>query len=144
MREILSSLVIDAPAARVYELLADFGGYEVWNPFIIHAEGEARPGERVRIRIRPPGWRESVHVVTILTVEPNREITWLGRMWLPGVLDGHHIFRVEPATAKRCRLVHNEAFRGILVPFVWSNFIDTRMRDGFAALNHSLKAVAES
>jgi hypothetical protein len=144
MREILSSLDIDAPAARVYELLADFGGYADWNPFIVCAEGVARPGERVRLRIRPPGWRESIHVVKVLTVEPDREITWLGRMWLPGVLDGHHIFRVEPIDEKRCRLVHNEVFRGILVPVLWRTFIDTRMREGFAALNHSLKAVAES
>jgi hypothetical protein len=144
MREILSSVEIAAPASRVFEILTDFDGYRRWNPFIVHAEGAARVGERVRIRIRPPGARESVHVVTILTVEEDREITWLGRMWFPGVLDGHHIFRVEPTGDNRSRLVHNETFRGLLVPFVWPGFLDTKMREGFDALNLSLKSVAES
>ena len=43
-------------------------------------------------------------------------VTWLGRVGLPGVLDGRHTFVVEPLAADRSRLVHSEALSGALVP----------------------------
>jgi hypothetical protein len=64
-------------------------------------------------------------------------------MKMKGILDGMHFFELFPEGTNRVRLVHREEFRGLLVPLVWRAFLDTRMREGFEALNRNLKELAE-
>jgi hypothetical protein len=144
MRELYTEIEIDAPADRVFKILTDVAHYERWNPLIVKAEGRADPGEVLRIRIRTPGAREQPYVVKVLTVEENREFRWLGHMLWRGVLDGEHAFQLIPLSPDRVKLVHREQFRGVLVPLVWTSFLDTKMRQGFEALNRALKTAAEA
>lgn len=143
MRELYTEVTITAPAERIFQILTDVERYAEWNPFIVSAQGKVAPGEKLNIRIRPPGAREQPYVVEVLRVVPGREFVWLGHMKMPGILDGTHIFELLPKGENRVRLVHREEFRGLLVPLVWWVFLNTRMREGFEALNQSLKAVAE-
>lgn len=69
-----------------------------------------------------------------------KELRWLGRLWLPGIFDGEHIFEIEPVDADRVRFVQCEQFNGILVPFF--NLDGTRR--GFEAMNRALKERAEA
>ena len=52
---------------------------------------------------------------TVLRVEPERELRWLGRLLLPGLFDGDHIFHIEPLAQTRSRFTQAERFSGILV-----------------------------
>jgi uncharacterized protein YndB with AHSA1/START domain len=45
--EIITEIVIDAPAERVWEVLADLASYPEWNPRIRRASGELRAGSRL-------------------------------------------------------------------------------------------------
>ncbi len=82
--------------------------------------------------------------LTSLVCEPQREFRWLGTMFFKGVLDGEHIFQLETIDDCTVRLIHREYFSGVLVPFVWRFFLNTKLRRGFEMMNDRLKAVAES
>ncbi len=129
---------IDAPAERVWGLLLDFESYPVWNPFIVGIAGAARSGERLRVAIRPPGRRATVFRPRVLRVQPRRELRWLGRLILPGLLDGEHVFGIAPLAAARVRFSQRETFRGLLVPCVPAGLADAT-RHGLEEMNRALE-----
>lgn len=143
MKELYTEVWIDASAERVFQILTEVARYHEWNPLIVSARGKVAAGENLDIRIRPPGKSDQPYVVKVLSVIPGREFVWLGHMKMKGILDGMHFFELFPQGPNRVRLVHREAFRGLLVPLVWGTFLDTRMREGFEALNRKLKELAE-
>ena len=57
MKQIHTEIEISAPAERVWELLTDFAAYPQWNPFIRYISGRPVPGERLEVRLEPPGGR---------------------------------------------------------------------------------------
>ena len=83
MEELHSEIEIKASAERVWELLTDFASYPEWNPFIRQISGEPITGERLEVRIEPPGGRGMTFRPTVLNVEDNRELRWLGHLLVP-------------------------------------------------------------
>jgi len=79
----------------------------------------------------------------VLKVEPNRELRWIGRLWIPGLFDGEHIFTIEPIAANRVRFVQRENFNGILVPLL-ARSLDRDTKRGFDEMNQALKLQAEA
>jgi hypothetical protein len=105
MTEIRSQIEIDAPAERVWGILTDFAAFPQWNPFIRRASGEPRTGARLQVYVQPSGARGMAFRPTVLRAEPNRELRWLGRLWVPGLFDGEHILSIEPLDASRVHFV---------------------------------------
>ena len=134
---------IAAPAARVWDVLTDFGAYADWNPFITRIEGPLAPGGRLRVRIQPPGGRAMTFRPTVLRVEPERELAWRGRPFLPGLFDGEHRFTLVPQGADGVHVIHAEQFSGVLVPLLRRS-LETTTRHGFEAMNAALKRRAET
>ena len=116
MKELHSEIEIDASAERVWRLLTDFASYPEWNPFIRSISGQPTPGERLEVRIEPPGGRGMTFRPTVLTAEDNRELRWLGHLLVPGLFDGEHSLTIQPLGENRARFVQREAFKGLLVP----------------------------
>lgn len=138
MRTIEKSIEIDAPPAAVWAVLSDIAAYPDWNPFIPSFEGDLRVGERVRVRLQPPGGRGITMRPTLRVVDAPRELRWFGRLGLPRVFDGEHRFTIEPIDgATRSRFVQAEEFHGVLVPFVGSLLRTTA--NGFDAMNTALR-----
>jgi hypothetical protein len=142
MRLIETDIDIHASAARVWSILTDFSGYSSWNPFIIAAQDEARPGARLKITIAPPGRRPMTFRPVVLVAVPEQELRWLGRLLLPGLFDGEHAFRLEQQTGA-CRLYHTERFSGVLLPLVGEGLLEATRR-GFVVMNAALQARAET
>ena len=140
--DIHHEIEIDAPPAAVWAVLADVDSYPDWNPFIHRLEGELRVGERLEVEIAPPGGRSMALKPTVLAVEPGRELVWLGRLLVPGLVDGEHRFRIEALPGGRSRLVQSERFSGILVGAVGKTL--RRAEAGFAEMNAAVKARAEA
>ncbi|TDD91014.1 SRPBCC domain-containing protein [Actinomadura rubrisoli] len=139
-REVSATVEIAAPADKVYGILTDFRGYPQWNPFIVKAEGTPRKGAKLRNELRDSGGGKMTFQPKVLAADPGRELRWIGRMWIPGIVDGEHYFRIEPAGPGRVRLTQGERFSGALVP-VAGGQLD--MADEFAAMNAALKNRAE-
>ena len=143
MKELYTEIQINAPVSEVWKALTDFSQYENWNPFIIKAQGELKPNAILQIIVRPPGKKAQNYQIILLKVDPQKELRWLGHFLISGLMDGEHIFEIQTNSDGSVRLIHREYFRGLLVPFVWNIFLNTHMRDGFEALNMSLKALLE-
>lgn len=139
-RTIQTEVVINASAFKVWRVLMDFEAYPKWNPFIRQVTGAALPGQQLMIELNLVG-----HTITfrptILTVKPERELRWIGRLFIPGVFDGEHSFIIEPQGESRVRFVQSETFRRVLVPFTGVILSDTDQ--GFGEMNQALKERAE-
>ena len=141
-KQLETDIEIRATPERVWEVLTDFDAYPAWNPFIIHAAGQAAAGSRLNLRMRPPGRRPTRFRPLVLDAEPGRRLRWLGRVLVPGLFDGEHSFDIQPVGPDRVRLTQHERFRGILAPVLFG-FLAKPTLAGFQQLNQALKDRAE-
>ena len=138
MKQISRETQIEAAPERVWSVLTDFGAYRQWNPFIRSISGEPKVGTTLDVRINKMRFRP-----TVLTVEPPRELRWLGKLLVRGLFDGEHRFEIEPLAPDRMRLRQSERFTGLLVPLLWP-LMGKSTEQGFEAMNASLKQRAEA
>jgi hypothetical protein len=141
-KELNTNIEIDAPANIVWEALTDFGRYNEWNPFIRSIRGEAKQGEQLEIFVQPLDGKGMTFRPVIRDLNPNRELSWIGKLLLPGILDSEHQFQIESLGEHRTRLINREVFFGLLVPLLWRD-LDTKIRQGFEEMNHALKKLVE-
>ncbi|WP_164017856.1 SRPBCC domain-containing protein [Pyxidicoccus trucidator] len=127
---------LDAPPATVWQVLTDFAQYPAWNPLLPEARGEAKPGARVAMKASAPGGagKRFGFTATLVRCEPGQALEWTGGV--PGVLHGHHYFRLSPEGAGT-RLVHGEDFTGLLTVLFGRKRIEG-MRRGYEGLNRAL------
>lgn len=142
-REIHTEIDIAAPASRVWQMLTDFEAHSSWNPFIRLLKGEVRQGARLEVLMGPPGGREYGFKPTIVKLEPERELRWLGHLWIPGLFDGEHRFVIEPQGQSSVRFIQAERFTGLLVGLLMRN-LEAGTREGFEVMNEALKRRAEA
>src|SRR5712692_6091799 len=118
MLELRTEIEIDAPVERVWEVLTDFERFPEWNPFIRRIHGKMQVGSRLDVLIGATGTRPMRFRPIVKAVLPNRELRWLGRLALPRLFDGEHVFQIEPLGSMRTRFIQRERFRGLLVPLM--------------------------
>ena len=142
MKELRTEIEIRAAPEKVWQILTDLDKWTEWNPFIHHAVGKAKVGEKVDITFKSVSKEMTLHC-TVLKVEPNRELRWKYHVLLPGLFQGEHSFTIEKMDANRVRFIDREVFNGLLVP-LQAKDIDTNSRQGFEAMDKSLKARVET
>ena len=141
--ELKSEIEINASPETVWKLLTDTSRFPEWNPFIRRLSGELKVGQKLVVFMQPSGASGMEFKPEVLKVEPNRELRWLGRLILPGLFDGEHIFKIESLGDKRVRFHQREIFTGILVPLLKKS-LDANTRRGFNEMNRKLRELAES
>ncbi len=132
---------IQAAPERVWKVLTDLAAYPQWNPFIVRAEGVVSPGRQLTLTMQPVGGRAMTLRPRLVEVEINRILRWRGKLGIPGLMDAEHTFLLQPR-AGGTRLIQQETFRGLLVPFV-SRSLDRSTLPAFLAMNEALKKRAE-
>jgi hypothetical protein len=135
--QIATSVEIDAPPARVWEVLVDLPAYPEWNPFIVEAAGRVAVGETLSLRMALPGRSPMTIEPELLAVTPERELRWKGRLFLRGLFDGEHAFALTPLPDGRTRLDHSERFSGLLLPLARRMVYDATVQS-FHALDAAL------
>ncbi len=143
MRIISAETTIGGSSEQVWAVLADFTRYPEWNPFIRAAEGFPGAGSRLRVRIHPPGGRAMTFRPVIVSSVPGSELRWIGRVLIPGLLDGEHAFRIHPLSELQVRFEQSERFTGILVPLLPSSLYEDTRR-GFELMNAALRERVEA
>lgn len=135
--ELRTEIDIDAPPSKVWGTLVTFAAYASWNPFITSAEGAAEVGERLVLRMEPPGGRAMTFRPTVTAAEPEHALEWLGHLVVPGIFDGRHRFELR-ASGAGTRLVQREHFGGLLTRLPLRRLQEKTLA-GFEAMNVALR-----
>jgi hypothetical protein len=141
-KRLVTEVEIDARREDVWEVLVNLDAYETWNPFIVEAAGKVNQGERLQLRISPPGGKAMSFRPTVTVADQAGIFEWLGHVVIPGLFDGRHRFELRAGDATTS-LVHSEEFTGILAPML-TRVLDQRTRSGFEAMNAAMKERVEA
>lgn len=141
MRELSTTIDIDASPEDVWRVLTDFEHYSEWNPFM-RVTGRPNEGARLVVDLTPPGGRGVQFRPTVTHVDHGRELRWLGHLFVPGLYDGEHRFTLD-ARGGGTRLTHAESFGGVLAGLV-NRFVGDSTARGFEAMNTALKTQVET
>lgn len=141
-KEIKTEILIYALPEKIWSILTNFDNYPSWNPFIKSIKGEVKVGNKIRARIEPPEASGMTFKPKILTLETNKELSWLGHLLFAGLFDGEHKFELVDNGNETTTFKQSEKFNGLLVP-LFKKQLDTNTKNGFAAMNMKLKELAE-
>jgi hypothetical protein len=141
-KELYTEIEINASPDKVWRILADFENYPNWNPFIKKIKGNLAVGEKLEVFIQPSGAKGMTFKPTLLAVEKEKELRWLGKLFVSGLFDGEHFFKIETISENSVKFVHGENFKGLLVGFL-AKSLDTDTLRGFREMNEALKNEAE-
>jgi hypothetical protein len=142
MKEFNNEIEIRASAEQVWRLLTDFARFPQWNPFIHRASGEPKAGARLEVTLQPSGASRTTSRPTVLKAEPNRELRWIERSLIPGLLNVEHIFTIEQISTTHVRFTQREISTGLLVA-LRAGRRNTDTRRGLKEMNQALKTRAE-
>lgn len=141
-KQISSTIDIEASPEEIWKHLTDFAAYSQWNPFIAGIEGETVVGARIQVTLHLENGKTMVFKPTIREATPGKNLMWLGRTALPGLLDGKHSFTIERQGERSSRFIQAEVFSGILVPLLPGALLEQSVK-GFEMFNAVLKERAE-
>lgn len=141
MKELRTEIEIQATPEKVWQILTALDKYPEWNPFIHHAVGTARVGEKVDITF-PSGKKDMTLHCTVIRVETNKELCWRYHVGHPALFRGEHSFTLIHLGDDRVRFIDKEIFNGLLI-FTQAKDIDMKTRQGFETMDKALKARAE-
>jgi len=142
MKHIQTDITIAADSKTVWEVLTNFENYPNWNPFIKSITGEVIKGGKLQTEITPPNRKLMKFTPTLLTVDPEKELRWLGSGPIKGLFDGEHYFKIIDQGNGTVKFEHGEVFTGILVGLMPKVLVDTKL--GFEQMNDAFKEVCES
>jgi hypothetical protein len=138
---VCSSVDIHTSDKQVWQILTDFSRYPQWNPYIRQASGDIKVGAQIFI-FNQSSDKDSGMAFhpAVLTVIPERELRWLGSVYVPGFFDGEHIFTIQQIDANHSHFTQCEIFSGIGTVI---DAQDTNTQADFQRMNLALKARAE-
>ena len=139
--EIFTEILIEAQPKKVWEILTDFENYPEWNSFVKSVEGNIKVGNIISVRIEPPNGNGLTFKPVVVAYEPEKELRWLGKFFIKGVLDGEHQFKLIDNKNGTTTFIQSETFTGILVGVFKNNLNNTKI--GFERMNLELKELAE-
>ena len=141
MKEIYTEIRINASPSIVWNIITDFGNYRKWNPFIMEISGIPKVGSEIYVFIKPPNSDGMKFKPKILKFDPENEIKWLGKLWIPKLFDGEHSLIIKKINEDNVLFIQKERFQGLLVPLFSNMLNDTK--SGFQMMNQKLKQKAE-
>ncbi len=141
MKEIYTEIEINASAGTVWNILTDFDDFPKWNPFIQKISGNLQEGAQIEAFIKPPNSNGMKFKPKILTYSPEKELRWLGSLWIPKLFDGEHSLIIKKISENKVLFIQKERFSGLFVPFFSGLLKDTE--SGFEMMNQALKKESE-
>ncbi len=142
MKTFQHEIIINAPAEKVWAVLAAFAFYPDWNPFIRSIIGKVSAGERLTLTAKLDGLPWIFFKATLMRCEPPLTLGWQA-IFIKGIFEAFHSFAIEVVDPGQCRFIHAETFSGILsLPVLF--LLEKRFRKGYLAMNEALKTRVEA
>ena len=135
------SIIIDASAEEVWKVLIDLKSWEEWNPFIVKSEGLPNAGTHIKNTMINDG-KEYIFKPKVLKVDEHKEFVWKGKLFVGGLFDGRHGFRIEEIGPNQVRFINYENFSGILSKMILKK-IKAATEANFNKMNEALKLRVE-
>lgn len=142
MTTISTTIIINASAKKVWEILKDFEAYGSWNPFIPSIQYKDKQEKNLKILICPPNGSAMKFEPIIMENSTEKVFAWQGKLFLKGVFDGYHSFKLEENETGQTTFTQSEIFSGLLVP-LFKKSLETKTLEGFKQMNLALKRKAE-
>jgi hypothetical protein len=127
-----AEIEIEAPVARVWEVLTDIREWPSWNPSVssVSMYGEFQPGTDFH-------WKaDGVMIVsTLQEIEPQRRLLWTGRIPL---IRATHLWEFQESEGQT-RVKTEECFEGLLARVfsgTFSRMLGTSLEKGLQSLKH--------
>lgn len=136
-KQLHTSIIINAPIQKVWDILTSFHLYPSWNSFITHIEGIPTINQTIKVKIQGMSFTPK-----ILKFASNEEFRWRGKLLFPGLFDGEHSFKLTENKDGSVLFEQSEFFSGVLVG-LFSKKLDTETLNGFNTMNKELKTQAE-
>lgn len=87
IKQIKTSIQINATKEAVWNVLMDFEKYSEWNSFIKSVTGKVEVGNIFQVKLQGMTFKPKV-----LTLNKSSEFKWLGHLLFKGLFDGEHRF----------------------------------------------------
>jgi hypothetical protein len=142
LKEISTEIDIKASPEKVWQILTDFNNFPQWNPFIRKIKGAPKVGTRLELYLHTSSGKSRTYRPTVTKVEPNRELRWYGKSFIPGIFNGERIFTIEPLKINQVRFIHREIFTGLGVSLAGDR-LDKDMHQSFIKMNNAFKEKIE-
>lgn len=142
MRSITSNIIIHAGMDKVWKILTDFARYPDWNPFITRISGELATGSNLDVTLQIEGMKPASFKPRILSVTPGENYCWRGKLFVRGLFDGTHYFRLEKMEDGKTLLTQGENFQGILCAPILKR-IERSTLEAFEKMNQALREQVE-
>lgn len=136
-KQLHTSIVIHAPAQKIWDILTSFNSYPSWNSFITQIEGNPIINQTIKVKLQGMSFTPKV-----LEFIPNKELRWKGKLLFPGLFDGEHSFKLTENKDGSVLFEQSESFSGVLVG-LFSKKLDSETLSGFNTMNKELKSQAE-
>lgn len=143
MKNIETSIIIDAPIEKVWQTLTNFEAYPNWNPFVKSVKGNVGVGHTIEVMLLLEGMKPQIFKPQVLEFGKNYTLRWLGKLGMKGIFDGEHYFQLKTISKQQTVFIHGENFRGILSGLILK-MIGKKTKKGFEAMNEALKKEVNS
>ena len=143
MKKLETEIVINSTPQQIWDILMNHEAYPNWNPFIKTITGDPQVGNVIDVTIQPKDKSPMNFNPLVLKNERLDEFRWKGHLFVKGLFDGEHYFKLEPIDESQTRFVHGELFSGLLAS-VLLKMIGENTRDSFASMNEALKNEVEN
>lgn len=134
-------VLINAPAAHVWQVLTAFDRYGEWNRYAPEARGTLAVGATVEIVAQLGSSQQRVNN-RVLEVVPERRLCWVSLNWYQFLVRGTRCRFLDPLPDGTTRFRESEVMTGPLAPLV-VGLLRTQLAAGLQAECESLKAEAE-
>jgi len=132
-----ASIIINAPAETIWNVLTDVQKFPEWEPNVTKVEGQAGLGQKITVHTK---FSERTFPVTVSEFVPNSRMVWSSGMPL-GLFKGARTFTLTPVSGG-IQVKTREEFSGLLLPLFKGQIGD--LQPTFDAFAKALKAKVES
>ncbi len=143
MKQIEIRVVINASPEQVWSTLTDFEAYPDWNPFIVNLKGKPVVGTTLEAHLKLGNKAPQVFKPIVLGAQRGSEFRWRGKLFVRGLFDGEHYFKLRPLKDGQTELTHGERFSGLLVGPIM-RMIHAETVQGFELMNRALRERVEA
>ncbi|HUD27715.1 MAG TPA: SRPBCC domain-containing protein [Novosphingobium sp.] len=132
---------IAAPPELVWDFVADFEGWQGWNPLYVESRGRAEPGGTIRFKVALEGMKAQASAAKVLVVEANERLEYT-ISGLGGLLKTYRFIEIDELSPTACAVTNGEIMGGPLGGIV-SRALAEKVGKGLHGMNEALRRVAE-